>query len=131
MHILVRRYAAYQLNGNSFRTSEIHTCDDKLIISLRNQGTQVHDNIDKTAKKAINITNLADRWIRTLFNRHEINACKGWNYNPFHSWGNKWIEVGGRKEIKGKMNSCNSRNVYMYLCHSMHLILTRPNIENS
>uniref|UniRef100_A0A2P2M714 K+ efflux antiporter family protein n=1 Tax=Rhizophora mucronata TaxID=61149 RepID=A0A2P2M714_RHIMU len=33
------------------------TCDDKLIISLRNQGTQVWDNIDKTAKKAINIIN--------------------------------------------------------------------------
>lgn len=36
------------------------TCDDKLIISFRNQGTQVRDNIDRTAKNAINTTNLAN-----------------------------------------------------------------------
>lgn len=34
------------------------TCDDKLIISLRNHGTHVRDNIDKIAKNAIRITNL-------------------------------------------------------------------------
>lgn len=36
----------------------IHTCDDRLIISLRNQGTQVRDIIVKAARKPINVTNL-------------------------------------------------------------------------
>ena len=34
------------------------TCDDRLTISLRNQGTQVRDSIDKMAKKVIKTTNL-------------------------------------------------------------------------
>ena len=38
-----------------------HTCDDRLIISLSNQGTQVRDNIDRTAKNVINTTNLAKK----------------------------------------------------------------------
>jgi hypothetical protein len=39
----------------------MRTCDDRLIINLRNHGTQVQDNIDRTAKNAINTTNLETR----------------------------------------------------------------------
>lgn len=42
---------------------EMRTCDDRLIMSLRNQGTQVRDNIDKAARNASNVTNLADKII--------------------------------------------------------------------
>lgn len=34
------------------------TCEDRLIINLRNQGIQVRDNIDKMAKNVTNTTNL-------------------------------------------------------------------------
>lgn len=42
------------------------TWDDKLIISLRNQGTQVRDNIDKTTKNAIKVNNLKQFQIKYI-----------------------------------------------------------------
>lgn len=36
----------------------VSTWDDRLIIRLRNQGIQVRDNIDRTAKNVIKVTNL-------------------------------------------------------------------------
>lgn len=56
------------------------TCDDKLIISFRNQGTQVRDKIVRTAKNAINTTNLANGlsvWLLNLsFKLDVLNILK-------------------------------------------------------
>lgn len=48
------------------------TCDDKLIMSFKNQGTQVLDSTDKTTKKATNTTNLAERLISMMFGKLEV-----------------------------------------------------------
>lgn len=49
----VNVYIQYKIELNS-----THTCDDKLIMSLRNHGTQVRDNIVKMARNVIKVTNL-------------------------------------------------------------------------
>lgn len=60
-----QRYNSYKI---------IHTCDDRLIISLRNQGTQVRDIIVKAARKPINVTSLGNTYI-TIKCNSQISKC--------------------------------------------------------